>query len=138
MRFLPGLAACLFTVLPAVAQSQNAVGQWQCEYATRNIYRTDAHAVYYQAVFSVLPNGTFQAQGNDPSMGGPFQAQGQWQLQQDQQGLWFAARGQRTSSMMGMIPFAFDSYLVGPAQMLLNVQDAGSGVEVASACQRIG
>lgn len=120
----------------AGAQAPSAVGQWQCEYATRNIYRTDAHAVYYQAYFQIQPDGSFQAQGNDPSMG-PFQAQGYWQLQPEQGRWWFSARGQRSSQMLGVIEFAFDSYLVGPTQMLLN-EEFPTGDQIASACHRVG
>lgn len=136
MRMILVLLPCLVAAAPVPAQTPSAVGQWQCEYGTRNIYRTDAHAVYYQAVFNVLPNGSFQAQGFDPSFG-PFQAQGQWQLQQDPDGWWFSARGQQTHAVLGISGFAFDSYMVGPGQMLYNAQFP-TGDQIASACRRSG
>lgn len=136
MRLIPTLFAGALVAAPALAQTPSAVGLWQCEYATRNIHRTDPHAVHYQAMLNVLPNGTFQAQGHDQGSG-PFQAQGQWQLQQEQGRWWFSARGQMTHPMMGVTGFAFDSFLVGPAQMLLNEQYP-TGDQIASACQRRG
>ena len=136
MRALLALVFGALTAAPGGAQTPTAVGQWQCEYATRNIYRTDAHAVYFQVAFNVLPNGSFQAQGFDQGSG-QFQAQGQWTLQQEEGRWWFSARGQMTHPMFGISDFGFDSYLVGPAQMLLNEQFP-TGDQIASACQRSG
>jgi len=121
----------------AVAQAPSVAGQWQCEYGSRNIYWQDAHAVYYQALFNLMPNGTFQAQGYDHTSG-TFQAQGRWSLQQDQGRWWFSARGQQTMQFLGIVDFSFDSYLNTPTQMSLDLRDPASGIEVASMCQRTG
>lgn len=138
-QIIPILAAIavILSVEGVQAQQPTVVGQWQCEYGTRNIYRTDAHTVYYQALFFIQPNGTFQAQGQDHTSG-QFQAQGQWSLQQHNGRWWFSARGQRTMQFMGVVDFAFDSYLTGERNMSLNEQDRPSGIEIASICQRVG
>ncbi len=137
------LALCCFLIatgasaIPAQAQAPQVAGRWQCEYATRNIYRTDAHAVHYQAFINVVPDGTFQAQGILRNMGG-FQAQGRWQVQQEQ-GRWaFAAYGQMASQAWGITGFAFDSFVVSASQMQMSIQDAASGHEIASRCTRAG
>lgn len=128
--------AAVLVAMPATAQAPDVTGQWECEYATRNIYRTDAHAAYFIALFNINPNGTFEAQGHVGSAG-PFQAQGQWRLEQEANGLWFTARGQQTNPQMGVTGFGFDSFVTGPSTMALNEQ-YDTGDQIASQCRRRG
>lgn len=127
-----GLALALSAV-QASAQI-NPAGVWQCEYGTRNIYRKDAHTVYYQAVFQVMPNGTVQAQGTDGY--GGWVGQGQWSLNQDGNGIAFAIRGQKTDPILGTSILVFDSYMVSATFMNFN-QQFPTGDIIASQCQRM-
>ena len=117
-QIIPILAAsAVFLSVEGVqAQQPTVTAQWQCEYGTRNMYRTDAHSVYYQTLFFIQPNGTFQAQGRD-HISGQFQAQGQWSLQQDHGRWWFSAWWQRTMQVLGSVDFAFDSSLTSEMNM---------------------
>lgn len=128
-------ATLAFALLPGQALAQiNPTGVWQCEYGTRNIYRKDAHTVYYQAVFQVMPNGTVLAQGTDGY--GGWVGQGQWSLNQDGNGIAFAIRGQKTDPILGSSILVFDSYMVSATFMNFN-QQFPTGDIIASQCQRM-
>lgn len=128
------IAGLALAMSPGQASAQiNPAGVWQCEYGTRNIYRKDAHTVYYQAIFQVMPNGTVQAQGTDGY--GNWVGQGQWSLSQDGNGVAFAIRGQKTDPILGTSILVFDSYMVSATFMNFN-QQFPTGDIIASQCQR--
>lgn len=109
-------------------------GVWQCEYGTRNVHRQDAHAVAYQAIFSVYDNGYVEAQGV-MATGEQFVGEGQWSLSND--GTYaFSIRGQRTDAILGSSVLVFDSNMTSEYSMLLNVTFP-TGDIVASSCQRV-
>lgn len=130
------LTALLLTLSSgaALAQQANPSGVWQCEYGTRNIYRKDPHTVHYQAVFQVMPDYTVQVQGQDAY--GGWYGQGQWSFSQDQGGLIFSVRGQRSNPILGTSVLVFDSYLVSATMMNMNLTFL-TGDIVASQCQRM-
>ena len=128
---VPILATAL-AFLTTAASAQ--VGVWQCEYGTRNIYRQDAHAVAYQAIFSVYQNGYVEAQGMTAT-GEQFVGEGQWSLSNDGGNYAFSIRGQRTDAILGSSILVFDSNMTSEYSMLLNVTFP-TGDIVASSCQR--
>ncbi len=123
--------ALLLSAGSALAQA----GVWQCEYGTRNVYRQDAHAVAYQAMFNVYPNGYVEAQGITAT-GEQFTGSGQWSLTNDGGNYAFSVRGQRTDAILGSSILVFDSNMISDYAMLLNVTFP-TGDIVASSCQRM-
>ena len=126
------LVATVLGFLSTVALAQ--AGVWQCEYGTRNIYRQDAHAVAYQAIFNVYQNGYVEAQGM-MATGEQFVGEGQWSLTNDGGSYAFSIRGQRTDAILGSSILVFDSNMTSEYSMLLNVTFP-TGDIVASSCQR--
>lgn len=110
-------------------------GVWQCEYGTRNIYRQDPHAVAYQAIFNVYPNGYVDAQGV-MATGEQFTGTGQWAVSNEGGGYSFSIRGQRTDVILGSSILVFDSNFTSETSMLLNATFP-TGDIIASACQRV-
>lgn len=128
-----GMLAALALGLSTTAASAQA-GVWQCEYGTRNIYRQDAHAVAYQAMFNVYQNGYVEAQGV-MATGEQFYGEGQWSVSNDGGSYAFSIRGQRTDAVLGTSILVFDSNMTSESSMLLNVTFP-TGDIVASSCQR--
>lgn len=129
-----GLLAMLTSpVLAGSAMAQ--AGLWQCEYGTRNVYRTDAHAVAYQAMFNVYDNGYVDAQGV-MATGEQFTGTGQWSVTNEGGSYMFSIRGQRTDYILGSSILVFDSNFTSEYSMLLNVTYP-TGDIIASSCQRV-
>lgn len=134
------LLACMALFLgasPGFSQTPSVVGQWQCSYGTRNVHNSNVPAVYFEFAVSVHQNGGFQAQGVDHSGQFQFQAQGQWALNRDSDGLWFVLQGRRTHPLAGQTNFVIHTLVRNASLMSMNYQDR-SGMAVVSQCQRTG
>lgn len=118
---------------PARAQAEQYVGQWRCQLVNQTVSNNRFENYSYTFTLALYGNGSFEAQGvyyaETNGYNDPFQAQGQWQVEQGG----IVGRGQ-AFKQSGNTPF--NLVLTGYTAQSMSFRTESAYGRLAMACQR--